>query len=154
MVVDLEGQSLDQRKPSAETALHTQLYQWDASIEAVLHTHSPAVTVLSMQCSDPTLIFQGYELQKAFPGVTSHEEQVVIPVFDNTQDIPKLAKQVQHYLKSHPQTPAYLIRGHGAYTWGASIGDCERHLEALEFLVRCELQVRALGTNQHQHQQK
>ncbi|MDX5299004.1 MAG: class II aldolase/adducin family protein, partial [Gammaproteobacteria bacterium] len=39
----------------------------------------------------------------------------------------------------YPQRPGYLIRGHGLYTWGATMDDCLRHVEALEFLFECEL---------------
>ncbi|MFZ8891571.1 MAG: class II aldolase/adducin family protein [Pseudomonadales bacterium] len=31
--------------------------------------------------------------------------------------------------------PAYLIRGHGAYVWGTSLFDAERHMEALVSLL-------------------
>lgn len=147
MVVDLAGQGQDQRKPSAETLLHTQLYARHPELEAVLHTHSPAATVLSMHSTATKLEFRGYELQKAFNGMSSHEQTLTIPIFDNDQNIPSLAQQVEQWLDAHPECPAYLIRGHGAYTWGESMQACERHLEALEFLVQCELQVLALNKN-------
>lgn len=144
MVVDLQGIALDDRTPSAETLLHTQLYQWQSSIQAVLHTHSPAVTVFSMQVDAESVTFQGYELQKAFPGGSTHESEVTLPIFENSQDIPALARDVTAWLQQYPDCPAYLIRGHGAYTWGDSMSSCERHLEALEFLVSCELQRMAI----------
>lgn len=147
MVVDMAGRALDQRKPSAETLLHTQLYSGNNRIEAVLHTHSPGATVLSMQTTASVLQFQGYELLKAFSGISSHEQSVSVPIFENTQDIPALARQVEQWLDANPDCPAYLIKGHGAYTWGESMHVCERHLEALEFLVQCELQVLALNKN-------
>ena len=40
---------------------------------------------------------------------------------------------------------AYLIRGHGLYTWAADIGACYRQLEALETLLAVELDRRRLG---------
>ena len=53
------------------------------------------------------------------------------------QDIPILALEVNAYLDANPQTVAYLIRGHGVYTWGKTITDTRRHIEALEFLFEC-----------------
>src|SRR5687767_12371628 len=48
MRVDLHGKSLDKgKRSSAETLLHCQLYRHAPAIGAVLHTHSPASTVLS-----------------------------------------------------------------------------------------------------------
>ena len=51
MQVDMQGQSLDGHKPSAETLLHTQLYRRDSTIGAVLHTHSVKATLVSMHAS-------------------------------------------------------------------------------------------------------
>jgi methylthioribulose-1-phosphate dehydratase len=101
----------------------------------VLHTHSVNATVLSMRLD--AVVLEGYELQKAFPGITSHESQVIVPVFANAQDIPVLAAEVAAYLDAHPQTVGYLIRGHGLYTWGETVADTLRHVEALEFLLEC-----------------
>ena len=32
----------------------------------------------------------------------------------------------------------FLIQKHGLYTWGDSLADARRHLEAIEFLMECE----------------
>ena len=32
---------------------------------------------------------------------------------------------------------AYLIEGHGTYTWAKDLPTCRRHIEALEFLFQC-----------------
>ena len=37
LATDLDGTPLEDKKPSAETALHTQLYRWQPEIGAVLH---------------------------------------------------------------------------------------------------------------------
>ena len=145
LATDLAGNSLEPgKKPSAETLLHTQLYAWRAEIGAVLHTHSVNATVLSRLTAGDRLLLEDYELQKAFAGVTSHEGQVVVPIFDNDQDIACLAAKVQPWLDEHPDCVGYLIRGHGLYTWGATMADCLRQVEAFEFLFECELKVRAL----------
>ena len=39
----------------------------------------------------------------------------------------------------------YLIRAHGLYAWGADASEAWRHLEALEYLLRCELDARRLA---------
>lgn len=137
LCIDQQGISLEQgKRPSAETGLHTLMYRRDPSLGCVLHTHSVMATVLSRQC-DP-IIFEGYEVQKAFPTIASHETCITLPVFANSQDIQALARQVNTYLDENPQTLGYLIRGHGLYTWGESIIEARRHIEALEFLLACE----------------
>ncbi|WP_278939521.1 methylthioribulose 1-phosphate dehydratase [Pseudomonas helleri] len=142
---DLSGSSLEPgKKPSAETLLHTQLYSWRPEIGAVLHTHSVNATVLSRLTPGDSIEFEDYELQKAFSGVSTHESTVRVPIFDNDQDIERLAAKVQPWLEAHPDCVGYLIRGHGLYTWGARMSDALRQIEAFEFLFECELKTRAV----------
>jgi len=146
MVVDLEGIAVNSSsKSSAETLLHTVLYAHDPDLGAVLHTHSVNATVFSrMMLDENQARFRDYELQKAFPGVTTHSGELRVPIFDNTQDIAALAEETRAWLQAHPETPGYLIRGHGLYTWGATMADCLRHVEAMEFLITCELEMMRL----------
>ncbi|MAD43650.1 MAG: methylthioribulose-1-phosphate dehydratase [Oceanospirillaceae bacterium] len=145
MVVDWQGHALTEGRPSAETLLHTQLYQRDENIGAVLHTHSPVAAVLSQIWPDNTLSFTGWELQKAFAGEHSHEGRVTFPLFDNDQDIQRLANRVEQTMQAQGQGHAYLIRGHGVYTWGKDLASCFRHLEALENLLGYQLELLKLG---------
>jgi methylthioribulose-1-phosphate dehydratase len=142
LATDLAGNSLESgKKPSAETLLHTQLYRCRPEVGAVLHTHSVNATVLSRLTAADHLVFEDYELQKAFSGVSTHESQVQVPIFDNDQDIARLAGKVQPWLDQHPDCAGYLIRGHGLYTWGAKMTDALRQIEAFEFLFECELKM-------------
>lgn len=144
LATDLQAHSLEpNKKPSAEALLHTQLYNWQANIQAVLHTHSVNATVLSRIEQSAAIEFTDYELQKAFAGISSHEQPLLVPIFANDQDMPRLAQKVQTWLDNHPDCQGYLIRGHGLYTWGASMADALRQIEAFEFLLECELKIRA-----------
>jgi len=139
MVVDLGGQPYnDARRSSAETLLHTTLYRRFSDVGSVLHTHSVNATLLSLHSGDE-LLLEGYELLKAFHGVTTHDTCIAVPMFDNDQDITRLAAQVERYLDAHAEVYGYLIRGHGLYTWGRDVAAAMRHLEAFEFLFQCEL---------------
>lgn len=144
LATDLQAHSLEpNKKPSAEALLHTQLYNRQANIQAVLHTHSVNATVLSRIEQSAAIEFTDYELQKAFAGISSHEQPLLVPIFANDQDMPRLAQKVQTWLDNHPDCQGYLIRGHGLYTWGASMADALRQIEAFEFLLECELKMRA-----------
>ena len=143
LVADLDGRPLQTgRKASYETLLHCQLYRFDPTIGAVLHTHSIANTVLSRRYEGIRLA--GYELLKLLPGITTHDAAVEVPVFANDQDIARLAATVDTHLRAQPQTPGYLIAGHGLYTWGADVDQARWRVEALEFMFECELQSQAL----------
>ena len=144
MQVDLEGRPLSPGKPSAETLLHTHLYRRDPGIGAVLHTHAPAATLLSQLVPGNEIRLSGWELLKAFSGTDTHATTLVVPVFDNTQDIAALSREVDAWLDAHAGTPCfgYLIRGHGIYAWGRTMADCWRHLDAFDYLLNLELERR------------
>lgn len=139
LVVDADGSPTapTQRKPSYETALHTQIYRRDPAAGCVLHTHSVAGTILSRKGED--IRMSGYELLKVLPGVRSHDVEVVVPVVGNDQDVPALAGRIDQMMEKNPFSGAYLIAGHGLYAWGESVASARWRIEALEFLFDCEL---------------
>ena len=146
LAVDLHGQPATDGRPSAETGLHTQIYRRFPEAGAVLHTHSIASTALTMHWpGDKSVILSGYELLKAMEGVQTHDTKLVIPVLENTQDIDALALQVDDMMSDAAMPAAYLIRGHGLYTWASDLATCYRQIEALEFLFQVELQRRQIG---------
>lgn len=139
LVASMDGRPDDAtRKASYETLLHCQVYRFDARVGAVLHTHSIANTVLSRRRESIRL--SGYELLKLLPGIQTHDATVEVPVFENDQDIPRLAAKVDDAMKRRPGgIPAYLIAGHGLYAWGDSVAQARHRVEALEFMLECEL---------------
>jgi methylthioribulose-1-phosphate dehydratase len=140
MRVDASGQSLDGQRPSAETGLHIQLYRLFPDVGAVLHTHSPGGVALSRAFPEaPEWRIAGHELLKAYPGGTTHEAEVTLPIVPNDQDIGALAAAIEPALLASPPPPAYLIRGHGLYGWGRDLAEAERVIEATEWLLAAEL---------------
>lgn len=128
-------------RTSAETPLHLQLYRDRPTTRAVLHGHSLASTLVSaLHLDEGRLVLSGYELLKAFRGVRSHEASVEVPIFANDQDMAALSASVSERLARTPGAVCYLLAGHGAYAWGESVGEARRHLEALEFLLCCQLE--------------
>lgn len=145
MVVDFDGRPVaTDRRSSAETLLHTQLYARFPEIGCVLHTHSQTQTVASRLFAGAGHVrLEGYELLKAFRGNETHETALDLPVLPNSQDMPTLAAQVDALLDAQPMW-GYLIDGHGLYAWGRDMAEARRHLEAFEFLLGCELELRRL----------
>jgi methylthioribulose-1-phosphate dehydratase len=145
MVVDFDGNAVGtEHRPSAETMLHTQLYRRFPDIGCVLHTHSKTQTVASrLYAGAGHVHLEGYELLKAFSGTSTHETEMDVPVLPNSQDMHTLAAQVDALLDRQPMW-GYLIDGHGLYAWGRDMAEARRHLEAFEFLLGCELELRTL----------
>lgn len=145
MVVDLDGNPVaTTQKSSAETLLHTQLYKRFPEVGCVLHTHSRTQTVASRLFSGAGHVhLEGYELLKAFAGNTTHDDEIDVPVLPNSQDMHTLAAQVDALLDRQTLW-GYLIDGHGLYAWGRDMPEARRHLDAFEFLLGCELDLRRL----------
>lgn len=144
--VDLAGAALDSNlKPSAETLLHTRLYRLDEQIGAVLHTHSVSATVLSLVSTGDWLDIEQFEMQKSLAGNHTHDAVIRIAVFDNTQDMQALAQSVAARWQQDALSWGLLVRGHGLYAWGRDMAEARRHLEGLEFLFACQLELRRLG---------
>lgn len=151
--VDLDGHSaVATDRASAETRLHTDLYRRLLPEGAVVHGHSVAATVLSMHQPDRRPIdgswdaieFSGYELLKAFEGQDTHQASLRLPIYDNDQDIARLAELISPALGDCPM--GYLIRGHGVYVWGRTMDMALARLEGLEFLLACVLERRKLDS--------
>ena len=143
MQIDAEGRARDGRRPSAETALHLQLYRRYPAAHVVLHHHSLHATLISQSAAD-RIEFENYELLKAFPDIDTHATRLEVPVFANDQDIPRLAEKAEQYMNTHPPIHGYLINGHGLYTWGDSVETALKYVEAFEFLFKCELMKRGV----------
>jgi methylthioribulose-1-phosphate dehydratase len=144
MLIDAKGQSLDARRPSAETGLHVQVYDRFTDCGAVLHPHSVNATLLS-RLNSGQISLQDYELLKAFPGVDTHECRVDVPIFANDQHIERLASKIDAWMSMHEPIFGYLIAGHGFYTWGATVADALRHVEAFEFMFACEMRLQGVS---------
>ena len=120
---------------SAETLVHLAVAQIRGAA-AILHTHSVWGTILSEEyAAQGGIAIEGYEMLKGLAGVRTHEHREWLPILDNCQDRSGLAKNVEQTLKEHPASHAFLLRGHGLYTWGRDLEEAKRHVEILEFLL-------------------
>jgi methylthioribulose-1-phosphate dehydratase len=137
--LEIDGEGIVARgragRPSAETRLHLEIVRLrDAG--AVLHTHSVWSTILSdRHASAKGIALQGFEMLKGLDGVATHTHREWVPILENDQDMVRLGAEVGDVLRDQPLVHAFLLRGHGLYTWGRTIADAERHVEILEFLL-------------------
>jgi methylthioribulose-1-phosphate dehydratase len=126
-------------KPSAETGLHLVIYRDRPKAHAIAHVHTIWNTLLSARFAAAGGVeIEGYELLKALSGVTTHAHRELAPIIANTQDYAALADELTGVLGRNPAAHGVLLSGHGLYTWGTSVAEARRHLEALEFLFEVE----------------
>ena len=122
-------------KPSDETSLHLTLVR-QRGAKSVLHTHSVWTTLLSNAfANEGGIKISGLEMLKGLSGVRTHEHEEWLPILENSQDMNALAKELSALLTNQPNIHGVLLRGHGLYTWGASIQEAKRHIEIFEFLL-------------------
>jgi methylthioribulose-1-phosphate dehydratase len=138
--IDLEGRALGGRgRPSAETGLHTVIYRDRHEASAILHVHTIWNTILSGHFADRGYVpIAGYELLKGLAGISTHEHQERVPIIENSQDYKELSVNLAATLEGHQLAHGVLLSRHGLYTWGKSVVEARRHLEALEFLFEVE----------------
>lgn len=127
-------------RASAEAPLHLLRYASAPGVGAVAHMHSMAATVLSRRHERAGVLrLEGWELLKAFSGITTHETSLDIPIVPNGQDTDRLALHVEERLAEAGPAYGYLIAGHGLYVWGRTAAETIRHMEAFDFLLTAHM---------------
>ncbi len=124
------------RKSSDETDIHLSLYQiTDAN--CVLHSHLlDSLLFADLFQGKEFAQIKGLELLKGFRNIKTHELEINIPIFDNTQDIAGLAEIIKPAILSQKNNYGLLLRGHGIYVWGHSVEEAKRHLEVFEYIFK------------------
>ena len=146
--IDGDGQVVaGNGRPSAETALHLVLYGARPEARAILHVHTVWNTLISGYYAaagdEPghgpaSVPLEGYEILKGLSGVSTHAHREQVPLLENTQDYVVLSAQMRAALDRNSGAHGVLLSRHGLYTWGQSVAEARRHLEALEFLFEVE----------------
>jgi methylthioribulose-1-phosphate dehydratase len=136
MEIDGEGSVINGAgRPSAEAEVHLSIVRARRA-RAVLHTHSVWSTLLSdIGAKEGGVYIENYEMLKGLSGVLTHEHREWLPVIENSQRWPEATPQIEEMLRERPDVHGFLIRRHGLYTWGESLGEAKRHVEILEFLL-------------------
>jgi methylthioribulose-1-phosphate dehydratase len=129
------------RRPSAETIIHAVIYDLFPTARACFHVHSVAAILAGRQEASWTrnnwseeLALPPLEMLKGF-GLWLEKPEVSLPVFENSLEVPAIAKEISRRLRQQPPAvPALLIENHGVTVWGDSLMDTFHHLEIAEFI--------------------
>ena len=96
-------------------------------------------TLLSARFAEAGYVpLEGYELLKGLAGVTTHAHRSGCRSSRIRRIIDELAAELAAALSENPDAHGVLLSRHGLYTWGKSVAEARRHLEALEFLFEVE----------------
>ncbi len=121
-------------RPSNEVALHLAILRARPHARVVLHTHSTWATLASLR-GPPGLELTGFEQIKGLSDVPDPDHREWLAILENEQHMALLAEAAGAVLRESPTSHGLLLRGHGLYTWGASLAEAQRHLETFEFLL-------------------
>lgn len=136
ILINRSGQTLppyEHVTPSAETGIHCALYELFPTTKVILHSHD-VYPVLAAH-GKISLKFEGFELQKGFPGVTNHHGIVEIPVVPNSQDMTDIQRSLHERVKELSFN-VFMIEKHGFYAWGSSLAEAKRVLESFSYLCK------------------
>ncbi len=123
-------------RSSAETEIHTAIYQLFPQVACVLHTHSVLATTLSLRArAQGRIRFEGYEILKGLEGNTTHDLTYDLPVVPNSQEMKDILRGMEASFSKNIH--GFLIAGHGLYAWGRDVAAAKRHIETFEFLFEC-----------------
>lgn len=143
--VDTDGKlkpGFEECRPSAETLIHVVLYSLFPETHCILHSHS-VYSVLHSAVCESDVTFEGYEILKGYDGIATHETEIKLPVFENTQDIAVFSQLLEQY-HERLTIPAFIMRKHGTYAWGKNLFEAKRHLETTEYLLEVEWRLRKM----------
>ena len=130
-----DARPLEDKKPSAETAIHALIYRTFPSVGAVYHVHQVHAAICGRIDGDKTT-FQGWEMIKGL-GFWEENVAVDVPIVENHADIPTLTDAIESVL-DRCEVPGVNIAGHGIYAWGETPFDARRHIETFGYLFEAQ----------------
>ncbi|WP_457622464.1 methylthioribulose 1-phosphate dehydratase [Persephonella sp.] len=131
--VDKDGKPIEKTrlKPSAETKIHSQIYQ-NTDAGCVIHIHTVNNNFISYVFSERGSVpIKDLEMIKALD-IWSEEAYIEVPIIENFFDLDRLSLEAGKRL--NPDVPGLLIKNHGIYVWGRDGFEAKRHIEAFEFM--------------------
>jgi methylthioribulose-1-phosphate dehydratase len=147
--IGLDGTVLEQPspkvRPSAETSIHQVIYSLFPEAQACYHVHSIEANLVSHFADGEVLPLPPLEMLKGL-GVWEENPNVVIPVFANHLEVPKIARDISDRFKSTPPSVSVLlIRNHGVTVWASSPEVAFNYVEIAEYIFRFMVAARKVG---------
>jgi len=133
VVVDAEGRSRGDRRPSLEVGLHLAVYRIRPDVKAVVHAHPPVALGFALAGRDL--------IRPLVPEVVVHLGPVPLAPYAMPGS-PELEASIASLVPDHQ---GILLANHGAITLGTSVRQALHRMETLEHLARITLVADVLG---------
>ncbi len=133
--------------PSVDTPIHQEIYKKFEKINSISHTHSKFATSWAQSCKNlpnlgTTHCDYFYDEIKNLPFLKSKKI--------NNDYEKNIGIQICHFLKKLKDefaTPAVLLRGHGAFTWGRGFQESAINADILEYVAEMSFYTKLLGNS-------
>jgi len=132
-LTDLDGNPLNDKKPSSELSMHLLIYKMRPDVRAVCHAHPPhgtAFAVAGLSIDKP--ILSEVILTLGCVPLTSY----------GTPSTTELIEAMKPFIPYHN---ALLMQNHGAVAYGADLWQAFDRLETLEHTAKIAILARILG---------
>lgn len=131
-------------RPSAETTIHTAIYELYPEATACLHVHTIAANLVS-RFSTARVLLPTLEMLKGL-GRWEADPAVYVDVLPNHSHVPDIAAQMRaQFGAQRPDVPGFLIRDHGITAWAPTLSGARNHLELFDYVFRFMVEARKLG---------
>ncbi|CAL4111175.1 unnamed protein product, partial [Meganyctiphanes norvegica] len=113
---------------------------------AVIHSHSKAAVLATMQFSGPEFKVSHLEMIKGIKHGTEdrqmrYDETLVVPIIENTPFEADLEDSMANAMEKYPNTQAILVRRHGVYVWGDTWEKAKTMAECYDYLFDVAVQM-------------
>lgn len=137
VTIDGRGKKISGKgMPSAEFALHTEVYRLRPDVRAIIHAHPPNAVALTLA---------GIELGNTLPEIIIALGKVPIAKYA-TATTYALAKSISKLIKKHN---AIILALHGSLTVGKNLREAFENLERVEWASEVILKASILGKVKH-----
>jgi len=137
--IDLEGNSIDNIRPSKEAPMHLSLYKKNKNIEAVIHTHSFYATLWSC--------LSHVTESNAIPAYTPYLGMQLGKIKLVSYHKPGTKELFDAFEKALSDTNGYILKNHGPIVGGNSIIDAFSKIEELEISAKTAYYLRQEKAN-------
>lgn len=132
-------------RPSAETSIHTAVYDLFPEVTACLHVHTMAANLVGRFTDGDRLRLPSLEMLKGL-GRWERDPEVDVDLLPNHSHVPDIAEQLRAHLQARPpDVPGFLIRDHGITAWAPTLSEARNRLELFDYLFRFMVEARRLG---------
>lgn len=127
----------DDAKPSAETSIHSAIYNLFPNARACFHIHSidACIATNRVNANQTQMLLPPLEMIKGL-GIWQQAPEVNLALFNNLLDVAEISQKIYtRFEHALPEIPALMIRDHGMTVWGNSMQQAYNRVEIIEFIM-------------------